>query len=159
MDLQRVRKIDFHAILPYCYAAGRTASRFFTELRDHKRFMATRCPSCGKAFLPPRPVCGECYVPLEDWVEVGPRGTLVGYTVVYYPFLDPLTGKERPAPYGYGFILLDSVSTKIQHFIEETDISKLRFGVRVEPVFEEHRKGSFADIRFFRIVNKEHVEK
>jgi uncharacterized OB-fold protein len=152
MTDQKPRRISYHAVLPFRYSAGRAASRFFAELRDHKRIMATRCSKCGKAYVPPRPVCGECFMPLEEWVEVGPGGTLVGFTVVYFPFLDPLTGKERPVPYGYGFILLDGVSTKIQHFIQETDISKLRFGLRVEPVFEEVRKGTFADIKYFRIV-------
>jgi len=152
MSDRKPRRISYHAVLPFRYSAGQAASRFFSELRDHKRIMATRCSRCGKAYVPPRPVCGECFLPLEEWVEVGPRGTLVGYTVVYFPFLDPLTGKERPVPYGYGFILLDGVATKIQHFIEETDINRLRFGLKVEPVFEEERHGTFADIRCFRIV-------
>lgn len=146
------RTIGYRAVLPFHYSAGRAASRFFAELRDKKRILATRCSSCGKAYVPPRPVCGECYLPLEEWVEVGPGGTLVGYTVVTFPFLDPLTGKPRPIPYGYGFIVLDGAATKIQHFIDETDIGKIRTGMRVEPVFKSERQGNFADIETFKIM-------
>jgi len=85
MTDQKPRRISYHAVLPFRYSAGRAASRFFAELRDHKRIMATRCSKCGKAYVPPRPVCGECFMPLEEWVEVGPGGTLVGFTVVYFP--------------------------------------------------------------------------
>ncbi len=146
------RQITYHAVLPFKYSAGKAASRFFAELRDNKKIMATKCSKCGNAYVPPRPVCGECFEPLSEWVEVGPQGTLVGYTVVHYPFLDPLTGKERPVPYGYGFIVFDGCATKIQHFIEETDITKLKSGMRVEPVFKEKREGNFADIELFRVV-------
>lgn len=84
-----VRRIGYHAVLPYRYAAGRTASRFFAELRDHKRFMATKCTSCGRAFVPPRPVCGECFVSLEEWVEVGPRGPLSAIRSSTFRFSTP----------------------------------------------------------------------
>jgi len=152
MEEKKPRQVHYHAVLPFRYSAGRAASRFFAELRKNKRILATKCSKCGKAYVPPRPVCGECFEALEEWVEVGPKGTLVGYTVVHFPFLDPLTGKMRPVPYGYGFIVLDGAATKIQHFIQETDIEKLRFGLKVEPVFKEERQGNFADIEYFRIV-------
>jgi hypothetical protein len=152
MTETKPRRIAYRAVLPFRYSAGQAASRFFAELRDHKRILATRCSKCTKAYVPPRPVCGECFEPLNEWVEVGPEGTLVGYTVVHFPFLDPLTGRERPVPYGYGFIVLDGAATKIQHFIEETDFTKLKAGLRVKPVFRENRQGNFADIEFFRVV-------
>jgi uncharacterized OB-fold protein len=153
MNDEQRRRIHFRAVLPYRYAAGRGASRFFAELRDNKRIMAQRCSTCGKTYVPPRPLCGPCYEPLREWVEVGPRGTILGYTVVRFAFLDPLTGKERPVPYGYGFILLDGADFRIQHFIAETQIQKLRLGMRVEAVFREPRQGDFGDIEYFRVID------
>ena len=152
MSDQKPRRISFDAHLSYRYSAGPTASRFFTELRDNKRIMAMRCSTCGKVHVPPRVVCGQCYRPLEEWLEVGPGGTLLGYTVVRYAFLDPLTGKKRPVPYGYGFILLDGADAFIQHFLDETDIDKLRVGLRVEAVFKQERLGNFADMEYFRVI-------
>ena len=148
------RLIHFRAVLPYRYAAGTAASRFFAELRDHKRIMAQRCTKCGKTWIPPRPLCGPCYEPLSDWVEVGPRGTLIGYTVVRHAFLDPLTGKERPVPYGYGFIRLDGADFFLQHFLAEQRIENLSLGLRVEAVFRAERQGNFGDIECFRILDE-----
>ncbi len=146
MEEQQPRQVKYHAVLPFKYSAGKAASRFFVEMRDNKKIMATKCGKCGDVYIPPRPVCGKCFAPTDEWVEVGPQGTLVGYTVVTYPFLDPLTGKERPVPYGYGFIKLDGASTKIQHFLEEADMDKIKAGMRVEAIFKEKREGNFADI-------------
>ena len=154
MEKKEPRKISYPARLDYRYAAGKEGRYFFENLKDNKKFMATRCPKCGKSYIPPRPVCGECFAHTDQWVEVGPRGTLTGWTVVYLPFLDPQTGKYREVPYGYGFVQLDGTETKIQHFLEESDPSKLKYGARVEPVFKEKRVGSLADIEFFRIVSE-----
>ena len=79
----------------YRFAAGAYASRFFSTLKDEQRFLARRCPN-GHVLLPPRPVCGLVQCPDRDWVEVGPRATLGGYTVVYVPFTDPMTGVGAP---------------------------------------------------------------
>ena len=146
--------ISYRAELPFQYSAGKEASKFFAELRDHKRILATKCEECGRAFVPPRPVCGYCYRPCEEWVEVGPEGVIIGATVVMHPFLDPLTGEMRPVPYGYGNIQFDGAFTKILHFIDETEINKLEPGLRVTPVFKEKRVGNFGDIQYFKVIKE-----
>jgi uncharacterized OB-fold protein len=137
--------------LAYRFAAGEYATKFFTTLKEEQRFLARRCPN-GHVLLPPRPVCGLCNLPTEEWVEVGPRATLGGYTVVYVPFTDPMTGEGRPVPYGFGLIRFDGCDTNVYHLVDETDPLKLRIDLPVEPVWkdESERNGSFADIRFFR---------
>jgi uncharacterized OB-fold protein len=137
--------------LRYRFAAGEYASVFFRALKEEERLLATRCPN-GHVLLPPRPVCGLCNVPTDDWVEVGPSATLGGYTVVYVPFVDPMTGEGRPVPYGFGLVRFEGADTNIYHLLDETDPAKLRIGLPVEPVWREasERTGSFADIRWFR---------
>ena len=154
MENKEPRQISYPAHLEYSYAAGKHGSYFFTNLRDNQKFMAVRCPECNKTYIPPRPVCGECFVPNDQWVEVGPQGTIEAWTVVYMPFMDPQTGKQREVPYGYAFIRLDGADNRLQHFIDESDPSKLAIGQRVEPVFKEKRAGTLADIEFFKIVTE-----
>ena len=154
MEEKIPRRISYHAQLDYKYSAGKEGTYFFEKLKDNKKFMATHCPKCGKNYIPPRPVCGDCFEQMDEWVEVGPRGTLEAWTVVYMPFMDPQTGKKREVPYGYGFIRLDGTENRLQHYLEESDQSKLRCGLRVEPVFKEKRVGTLADIEFFRIVQE-----
>ena len=92
---------------------------------------------------------------MEEWVEVGPGGTLAGCTIVYVPFIDPMTGAQRPVPYGFGLIRFDGADTNIYHLLDETDPAGIGVGRRVEAVFKprEERVGSLADIRHFRVVD------
>jgi len=143
---------SFNAHFPYDYSAGRYAGYFFQELKERKKIMGIRCPKCRKIFLPPRPACGYCFVPNTEWVDLGDEGTLWGFTIVQFPFLDPLTGENRPIPYGYGFIEMRGAATRLQHFVTASDLSKLRIGMGMRAVFREKRKGNLADIRYFKAI-------
>lgn len=137
------------AFQPFRYSVGVLGSRFLVELRERKRFLAARCPGCGKAYVPPRPLCGPCYRPMRELVEVGPVGTLAAFTILRFAFLDPETGRKKPVPYGYGFIRLDGADTNLQHFLAVDPARPPRIGMRVRPVFEETRRGTLRDIRHF----------
>jgi len=137
---------------PYHYSCGRLGSFFFKALRDEQKIYGRKCSKCGHVYIPPRPVCGPCFALTSEWVEIGPQGVLECYTVVYFTFLDPMTGKKRPVPYGYGLIKLDGADSRLQHFLSESDRQKLRPGMRVEAVFQEKREGALTDIKWFRPV-------
>ncbi len=142
-----LQKITYH------YSAGRYASQFFYEIKENKKLFGVKCPSCGKVYVPPRIVCGECYEEMNEWVEVGPQGTVMGCTSVKHSFPDPLTGKERKTPYGFGLIRLDGCDTGWFYFLEESDYEKMKAGMRVEVVFAEECTGDLTDILYFRTVN------
>lgn len=141
---------EFNAQFAYEYSAGRYASYFFKQLKENKKIMGIRCPKCQRVFVPPRPACGYCFGRNKDWVDLGDEGILWGYTIVQFPFLDPLTGEERPIPYGYGFIELKGASTRLQHFVTASDLKKLRIGMPMKAVFREKRRGNLADILCFK---------
>jgi uncharacterized OB-fold protein len=145
---------DYFQKITYHYSAGVFGSRFFHEIKENKKFYGTKCPSCSDVYVPPRIVCPKCYEEMEEWVEVGPRGTVIGCTAVNFSFPDPLTGKIRPTPYGYGLIRLDGCSTQWLHFLEESDFQKMKPGMRVEAVFAEERMGNLTDIPFFRTIEE-----
>jgi uncharacterized OB-fold protein len=143
-------RIPYLMKIEYSYAAGAHATRFFRELRDHGRLWGVQCPSCQRVYVPPRPVCGICFQPAREWVQVGDEGEIVGCTVVRVPFIDPMTGKQRPVPYGFAIIRLDGASTALYHLLEETDPGKMYVGQRVKAVFRPQRTGSLDDILHFR---------
>ncbi len=143
-------RLEYAANFEYDYAAGPYASRFMSQLRDHGKLYGTRCTQCARVLVPPRPVCGICAAPTDAWVEVGPTGTITGFTVVEIPFIDPMTGVQRPVPYGFAFVKLAGADTNIYHFLDESDHSKIHVGMAVEAVFAEQRVGSMADIQYFR---------
>lgn len=139
---------------PFRWSAGTYGSRFLTELRDHKRFVGIRCPKCGKVYVPPRRVCGPCYVELTELVPVSDEGEIITYTVVSFGFVDPATGKQKPVPYGYAAIKLDGADTCILHFVDETDPAKIKVGSRARAAFEEERNGSMLDIKCFELLER-----
>jgi hypothetical protein len=141
------------AVQPFHYAVGLHGSKFFHELKENRRIVGIKCPSCGKVYTPPRRVCGDCFVENKQWLEVGPQGVIDTYTIVRYAFIDPETGKQKPVPYGYGFIRFDGADTRFQHFVELNDARPIKIGARVEPVFAEERKGTIRDILYFRILD------
>jgi uncharacterized OB-fold protein len=138
---------------PFDYAVGLHGSKFFEELRDHKRILGIKCPKCRKVYIPPRRVCGGCFSEMTEFSEVGPKGRIGTFTILRYAFIDPETGEQKPVPYGYGFIQLDGADTLFQHYIDIDDESKVKIGARVEAVFAEERKGTIKDIRSFRIID------
>lgn len=146
-ELLRVR---IPLALTWRYAAGGHFRRFFEALREESLILGLRCPGCRRVYLPPRPLCGNCFRRMAEWVPVGPRGTLRAFTVVHFPFLDPTTGEPRPVPFAMGLVQLDGADTTLNHYLDETDLDRLRIGLRVEAVLREPREGTMADIRGFR---------
>ena len=148
-------RLEYLANFEYDYAAGRYATRFMSSLRDDAKLHGTRCSQCERVLVPPRPVCGICAARTNEWVEVGPRGTIAGYTVVETAFIDPMTGVERPIPYGFAFIKLDGADTNIYHFLEENRHECLEVGMTVEAVFKPdgEREGKMSDILRFRSID------
>ncbi len=140
--------------MPYEWSAGMYGSVFFREIREHGRLTGIRCPSCGKVYVPPRRVCGPCFREIEELVPLGDSGTIVAFSTVNYPFIDPATGSQRPIPYTYGYIKIDGADNIFSHIINETDIEKIRVGMRVRAVFREkdQMKGNINDIMHFDII-------
>ncbi|MBA7617633.1 hypothetical protein ES703_24949 [subsurface metagenome] len=162
---EREFQIRWKTNLPYRYSIGELAVKYFEELKKRK-IMGIKCHKCAKVYMPPRRVCPDCFVEmtLDDMVELSTKGTLEGFTVVNYPFVDPNTGAMRPFPYGYLICKLDGADTYLMHFCDETDHTKFKIGQRVEAVFcdeldKEHEsyreelKGDIYDITYFRIIS------
>ncbi len=133
------------------YASGAAMERFSNGLRE-KRIEALRCGGCGRRYLPPRPFCGNCHLHLSDWVPVADEGKLEAWTVVYLPFLDGRTGTVRNGPYGMGLIRLVGADTTLNHYLAETDPSRLAVGLRARAVWRDDLRGAIDDILHFEVM-------
>jgi len=147
-------RIEQQITLQYRFAAGYYATHFFTALREEGKILGSRDAE-GNVMVPPRPVNGLSGLPMDEWVEVGPDGVLAGCTIVYVPFIDPMTGVQRPVPYGFGLVRFNGADTSIYHLLDATEPEQIGVGKRVEAVFKprEERTGSLADIRNFRLLD------
>jgi uncharacterized protein len=138
---------------PYNYNAGYYVSKYLRELMQNKRIIGVKCPQCGKVYVPPRVVCGPCFVELKDFVDVSNKGTISAFSITRFPFTDPNTGEPKKVPFCGAFIKLDGTDTNIMHLLDETDEKKIKAGMRVQAVFNEERTGNhFTDIKYFRII-------
>jgi hypothetical protein len=140
--------------MPYEWSIGLYGSKFFQEIKQNRRFVGIRCNGCGKVYVPPRRVCGPCFQELTELVTLSDTGVITAFSVVNYPFIDPNTGAQRPIPYTYGYIKLDGADNIFSHIINETDLSKIKVGMKVRAIFKEtaEMQGNIQDIKYFDIV-------
>lgn len=131
--------------VPYKWYVGEVGSRFLTGLRDKKEIWGTKCPKCKKVYVPPLKNCGECFVLTDKWVKLGDTGTLESFTVANYSHdMQPVK-----APVAYGLIKLDGADGAMLHLLGETDVDKLKVGMKVKAVFAKKREGTIMDIKHF----------
>ena len=138
----------------YTYFAGETASRFFAELRDNKRILGRRCPSCRRLVIPARSYCDDCYVEMGDWEPVGETGTIEAFTILTRAF----PGLPEP-PLVIAFVTLDGADSAVLNFVEGVDLDDqdaagayLFDNDRVRVVFSEKREGRITDFHFESIL-------
>jgi len=128
--------------IPYRWTTGPAIGRFLTELRDNKKIFGLRCAKCQRLYVPPPDVCGPCFAPMDDWVEVGPGGLVMTFSQVDYP----LPWRPLEPPYTLALIRLDGADTDLLHLVEADEV---RVGMRVKPWWKAARVGSILDIRAF----------
>lgn len=101
----------------YTYFAGRAASRFFVELRDNRRVMGVRCPSCERVLVPARAFCDACFERTTDWVEVGPGGTIETFTIITAAFPG-----LPPPPVVMAYVTPDGADTALVNLVTGLDV-------------------------------------
>lgn len=134
----------------YRYFAGETASRFFAELRDHRRIIGRRCPKCERVLVPARAFCDRCFVDTTDWVPVGTEGTIETFTVLTATF----PGMPEP-PLAIAYVTLDGAGTALLNFVDGLDLDNLDATAemllrqpRAEVVFADEPEGRMTDFHF-----------
>jgi len=90
--------------------------------------------------------CEECFVDVEEWVEVSSKGELVTFGESYLG----TDGSKLKEPWILGIIRLDGADGGLIHYIGEARPEELKIGMRMEAVFNEKRNGNILDIKHFR---------
>ena len=129
--------------LHYEYTAGLAGEKFLRGLKDGK-ILAAKCSNCGKAYLPPKVYCVDCYVAIEDFVEVGPRGRVAALATSSVGF----DGRELEEKKTFAFVAFKGVEGGLVHLAGGRG---LRIGAQVKPRFraKDKRKGALSDIEEF----------
>jgi uncharacterized protein len=147
-DVEPVIEVSGELDLEFKYSYGEHYDRFYREMRDNRRIMGIRCSRCNGVLLPPRPYCGHCYAPADEWVELSDEGTVLTYTEVHLPF----RGQPTDPPYIYAFIMLGGADVQFPHLLGEVEADEVEVGMKVKAVWSDDRRGTLHDIRYFRPV-------
>jgi len=130
---------------PYRRSVGPVLGRFFTSLQE-RRIEGART-AAGRVIVPPSehdPQTGEA---IRDLVEVGPAGTVVGWTWV----AEPRPKQPLDHPFAYALILLDGADVPMLHAVDAGDESRMRNGARVRPRWAEQPEGGINDLACFEL--------
>jgi hypothetical protein len=128
---------------PYKRSLGPVIGRFMTGLTE-MRLIGIR--SGNRVIVPPLewdPETGEELA--QDFVEVGPAGTVASWCWVEQPSAQhPLTH-----PFAFALVTLDGASTSFLHAVDPGGIDGMSVGMRVAPRWRAERKGHLTDIEAF----------
>ncbi len=133
-DFRQVERLTLSLTQSYTHTLGKY-SRFFIEL-ENRRFMATRCDSCGKVCAPPRPLCPEC-LKATNWIELPGTGTLETFSVLHFSPGSNADVAALSTPYIFAYVLLDGVSTLFPHLLR-APLEQISLGMRVRVAFSDH---------------------
>jgi uncharacterized OB-fold protein len=130
------------------YTAGVAGDRFLKTLKEKGQFMGSPCTACGEVYVPPKLYCEKCMAELEDWVKVGPDGTLESWTEVHLG----LDGKPLASAQIVGLVRLDGATTSMVHILGGVKQDDLCIGMKVTPVLKPaaRREGAVTDILHFK---------
>ncbi len=130
------------------YTVGIAGDAFFRTLKDKGRLVGTKCPTCGKTYVPARLYCEACFEKCGDPTPLPLTGTVTTFTVCR---LD-LDGKPLKEPQTIAHIAIDGAEGGLVHRI--ADAGEVSIGMRVEAVLAKKRTGSINDIVHFRPTKK-----
>lgn len=129
-EFRQIMLLELDHQFTYRHSLGKT-SRFFLNLEEGK-LSATRCPHCGKIWLPPRPVCPNDLT-VTGWMELSGKGTL--YTWTLCPIAP--TYADADGPYILAYVALEEATSLFLQQLRKADVRTLYHGMPVKAVFSE----------------------
>ena len=133
-------------VLEYTYkrSVGPVLGRFFTGLRDG-RFEGVKTQA-GRVLCPPLehdPETGEATT--DDWVEVGPGGTVTTWAWI----AEPRDQHPLDRPFAFALVQLDGADSGLLHAVDAGEEGRMRTGMRVRARFAAERAGRIEDVACF----------
>src|SRR5215467_10201515 len=127
----------------YTRSLGPTLSTFATALAE-RRILGTRGRD-GRVHAPPFEYDPDTGAPPDQFVEVGPGGTVVSWT-----WTDrPLDGQPLAQPFGWALIRLDGADTAMLHAVDAGSADRMLTGMRVTPRWAATGGNGITDIACF----------
>ena len=125
----------------YTRSVGPALSRYLTDLRA-ATITGIRLAD-GRVMVPPAeydPATGEA---IDEFVAVGPAGTVVAWTWV----AEPKPGKHHlDHPFAFALVRPDGADVPMLHVVDAGSADAMAVGMRVEPRWADERVGYVTDL-------------
>lgn len=126
----------------------------FRRFLAENKLMGCRCRKCGNRYLPPKPICTNCFSRDLEWVEMPETGKLAAFTCITVgPPAMRQEGYGRKNPYCSGVIELADdlrVDARIQGFDpKRPEIIRVGMPMRIDYIHQE-RNGAKSTVLGFR---------
>ena len=115
-------------------------------MRDEGRLLASRCPGCREAFLPPKIYCERCFEETTDWVPVEGSGYVKTFSILHVS----LDEERLERPLVVALVGWEGIRGGLVHRIGDVEPQAVEASMAVEPVWAEQRSGALDDILYFR---------
>ncbi len=125
----------------YTRSVGTAVSRYLTGLRDGV-IVGVRIGD-GRVMVPPTEYDPETGAALDEYVEVGPAGTVVAWTWVS----EPRSGKHHlTKPFAFALVRPDGADVPMVHVVDVAAADEMAVGMRVMPRWASERVGYVTDL-------------
>ncbi|GAA4339015.1 hypothetical protein GCM10023144_36720 [Pigmentiphaga soli] len=144
-DPEGIVFVDAQWDVPQRYRADPAIERMFDAFKE-KRLLGTRVAGGDRVIFPPQSYCEVSYRDANEFVEVGPGGTIRTFTISHTKW-----GGPTP-PYIVAFVQLDGASTATGGYLRNANTdpagSLALIGARCRVVFRDDPAGEWSDIWF-----------
>lgn len=143
-DVEPVRSIRAPARLDYTFTASTAVTEFLENVAE-KRLLGSKCPTCGKVYVPIRGVCPTDAVPMPERVEVPDTGVVTTFCVVNVQFY----GQAMEIPYVCATVVLDGADMGLFGMVGGVPADEVRMGMRVKAVWADEPTTSLESILYY----------
>ncbi|MEW5937236.1 MAG: Zn-ribbon domain-containing OB-fold protein [Candidatus Thermoplasmatota archaeon] len=147
-EFEKALRTRYMPSAQYSWSAGHAIGRFLSGLREG-RILGIRCSGCDRILVPPRAFCEECFVPLDDWVELPDTGRVNTFAISH---IDAMAQRIKE-PIVPAVIEIDGAGGNgFLHILGEVRPEDVRFDMRVKAVWKapKERVGDITDIKYFK---------
>ena len=131
-DQSRVPRASIPLSPAFNWSVGNWMEQFFDGMKEGK-ILASRCPACGRVYLPPRMICERCFVKAEEWVELPETGTVETFTEAYVKLSESGKLEDLEKPEIIAMIKHDGADTCVAGRVEAGSVT---VGMRVKAVLD-----------------------
>jgi len=126
---------------------GLVMDKFYDGL-ENKKFIGNKCSKCGKVFLPPRKICGDCFAKAEEFLDLPGTGVVKNFTIANYN-VNERKERKLKEPLNVGLVQIDGADTAMITKILNINPDEIKEGMRVKVVWADKIKGTPKDIKGF----------